>query len=311
MDYICGITFAPFAKRGRLETEEAKNSLKTMVERTNCNAIILAPQGMQQNAQSTHIDFTSEYTSSDGELEGIIKYAKELGLRIILKPTVNCLNGTWRAHINFFDEDVPCEPKWSEWFTTYTEFQMHFAKKAQEWGCDMFIPGCEMVMSEHREKEWRQLIADLRTVYSGPITYNTDKYQEHNVKWWDCLDAISSSGYYPLGQWETQLDRIEAVVKKFNKPFFFAETGCMSLEKSYTVPNDWGLPGGSDLEGQAMWYQDMMEACEKRDWISGMVLWSWTENLYPADEVDLHPDYDLYAKPAEKVVATYYGKHTT
>ena len=31
--------------------------------------------------------------------------AQELGLLVALKPTVNCKNGTWRAHINFFDEE--------------------------------------------------------------------------------------------------------------------------------------------------------------------------------------------------------------
>ncbi len=33
------------------------------------------------------------------------------------------------------------------------EFQRHYAKISQEMGCEMHIAGCEMVMSEHREKE--------------------------------------------------------------------------------------------------------------------------------------------------------------
>lgn len=37
------------------------------------------------------------------------------------------------------------------------------------------------------------------------------------------MDVISSSGYYPIHDWENQLDRIERVVKKYQKPFFFAE----------------------------------------------------------------------------------------
>ena len=59
----------------------------------------------------------------------------------------------------------------------------------------MFIAGCEMVQSEHRENEWRKLISDIRMIYHGPVTYNTDKYQEDNVTWWDCVDYICSSGY--------------------------------------------------------------------------------------------------------------------
>ncbi len=34
----------------------------------------------------------------------------------------------------------------------------------------------------------------------------TDKYQENNVTWWDCVDVISSSGYYPIDDWDRQLE---------------------------------------------------------------------------------------------------------
>lgn len=303
---IRGITFAPFEGRGRLGSKEAHESLRLMKERTNSNYVLFAPQIVQENAQSTVIDYRSDATSSDEELKEIIEYAHELGYKVILKPTVNCKNGTWRAHISFFDEDVVCEPKWSEWFAAYTEAQLHFAALAEEMKCEIFIPGCEMVMSEHREAEWRKLIADLREVYHGPITYNTDKYQEHNVKWWDCLDMISSSGYYPIDDWERQLDRIEAVVKKYNKPFFFAETGCMSAEGSPKIPNNWELAGEYSGEAQADWYREMFRACKSRDWVKGTVLWSWTDRLYTEEEKAGRRDYDLYLKPAEKVVSENY-----
>ena len=101
--YIKGITFAPFAPAGRLGEEEAKQSLALMKERTGANFIILAPGGLQETAQSETIDYTSQRTMTDTELKEMIAYAHELGLRVALKPTVNCKNGTWRAHINFFD----------------------------------------------------------------------------------------------------------------------------------------------------------------------------------------------------------------
>ncbi len=239
LEYINGITFAPFASRGTFNKEETYKSLDALIERTHANFIILVPHGLQETAQSEDIIYDSEDNISDDELIKMITYIKNKGLRVALKPTANCKNGTWRAHINFFDEDVHCEPKWSNWFKSYTDFQLHYAKIAEETKCEMFIAGCEMVMSERRENEWRQLIKDIKNVYHGLVSYNTDKYQEHNVKWWDCVDVISSSGYYPINDWEKELDRIEKVVKKYNKPFFFAEAGCMSTEGSKLVPNDW------------------------------------------------------------------------
>lgn len=304
--YVKGVTFAPFAPKGSFKKKTAFDSLETLKNRLNADFIILVPNGLQENAQSEEICYTSVATVGDEELVEMIQFAKKIGLRVALKPTANCKNGTWRAHINFFDEEVHCEPKWSKWFKSYTDFQLHYAKIAEETGCEMFIAGCEMVMSERREMEWRKLMADIKTVYSGLVSYNTDKYQEHNVKWWDAVDVISSSGYYPLGDWEKELDRIEKVVKKFNKPFFFAETGCMSVEGSPAVPNDWSVEGEVNVQAQAEWYEDMIKAISKRDWVLGMALWDWPAKQYARETAHKQKGYNIYGKPAEKVVSEFF-----
>ena len=306
MEYLKGITFAPFCPKGCFQLKEAFESLDNLIKETGANFITLIPNGLQEHPQSEEISYTSDATISDDELIQMIAYAHKAGLIVALKPTANCKNGAWRAHINFFDKDVHCEPKWSNWFASYTEFQLHYAKIAQQTGCEMFIAGCEMVMSERREVEWRKLISDIRTVYSGPVTYNTDKYQEDNVTWWDCVDYICSSGYYPLGEWDKELDRIEAVVKKFNKPFFFAECGCMSTEGSSKRPNDWRIRGNVNLKEQADWYTDMFETCKKRSWVEGFCLWDWSGKQYPTYKAESHCGYDIYAKPAQIVVKKYY-----
>ena len=309
MDFIKGFTFAPFAPNGVLSKSETKQSFDNMIEKTHANFVVFAPGGLQESAHTEDIDYHSRNTMSDNELTAMIEYAKSKGLCVALKPTVNCKNGTWRAHINFFDKDVPCEPKWSNWFKSYTDFQLHYARIAENTGCDMFIAGCEMVQTERREQEWRKLIADIRQVYSGPVSYNTDKYQEDNVKWWDAVDVISSSGYYPINDWENQLDRIEKVVRKFNKPFFFAECGCMSTKDSNLVPNDWLVKGDIDLTGQADWFDTMFRACEKRDWVSGFAIWAWwgamgRKPYSPTKD----KGYEVFNKPAEKIIKDYYDK---
>ncbi|WP_459479282.1 glycoside hydrolase family 113 [Clostridium saccharoperbutylacetonicum] len=306
MEYIKGFTFAPFARKGSYLKKKTYESLDNLKERIGINFIILVPNGLQDTPQSEEICYISNSTVSDEELEDIINYAKDIGLRIAIKPTVNCKNGTWRAHINFFDEDVHCEPKWSKWFASYTDFQLHYANIAQKTGCEMFIAGCEMVMAERRENEWRKLISDIRNVYKGIVSYNTYKYQEHNVKWWDCVDVISSSGYYPISDWEKELNRIEKVVKKYNKPFFFAEAGCMSTKGSSEVPNDWSLEGNIDLNEQAEWYKTMFESSIKREWVSGFAMWDWAGSQYLLSRAKNDKGYEVYGKPAEKIIKKYY-----
>ena len=306
MNYIKGITYGSFAPRGSFEKQEAYSSMDNLLERTGANFIILVPMGVQDTPQSETIDYLGEETLGEAELVRMIEYIHAKGARVCLKPTVNCRNGVWRAFINFFDNEVPCEPKWSNWFKAYTAFQMYFAKIAERTGCEMFIPGCEMVMAQRRDAQWRKLIADLRTVYHGPISYNTDKYQEENVSWWDAVDVISSSGYYPKGDWENQLRRIKKTVDKYDKPFFFAECGCMSTEGSWNVPNDWGYPGEVNLEQQARWYQEMFDTAGRTDWVQSFALWDWAWDQYPLEKACEDAKYDIYGKPAEKVVAEFY-----
>mgnify|MGYP004458220937 FL=1 len=306
MQFLKGITFAPFCPKGSFLTKEAFESFDHLAEGTGANFITLVPNALQETPQSEEIDFTSDATISDEELISMIDYIHKKGLLVALKPTVNCKNGTWRAHINFFDKDVPCEPKWGNWFRSYTEFQLHFAKLAKETGCEMFIAGCEMVQTDRRSEEWRKLIAQIRTVYDGPVTYNADKYQEDNVTWWDCVDYICSSGYYPIDDWDRQLDRIEAVVEKFKKPFFFAECGCMSTHGAGKVPNDWTVRGEIDLQEQADWYQTMFEACRKRSFVQGFCLWDWAWKQHPLCKADANWGYDIYGKPAQQIVKKYY-----
>ncbi|MDO5155097.1 MAG: 1,4-beta-xylanase [Eubacteriales bacterium] len=306
---ICGINFAPFCPSGSFTSKRAKDSLLQMKERTNANLVIFTTNGLMDTPNSEAIDFSSLATISDDELKDMIDYAQSLGLMVGLKPTVNCKNGMWRAHVNFFDEDVPCEPKWCNWFDSYATFQCHYGEIAQETGCTMLIAGCEMVMAERRADEWRQLIAEIRKDYKGPVSYNTDKYQEHNVSWWDCVDFISSSGYYPIHDWENQLNRIEPVVKKFDKPFLFAEIGCMSVTGSELVPNDWRIPPEFNMECQAAWYQDMFEACTQRDWVGGWAIWSWTDKLYAPNALSTRCDYEIYNKLSEQVIHDFYNRY--
>ncbi|MDQ8732952.1 1,4-beta-xylanase [Paenibacillus sp. LHD-38] len=305
--YIGGMTWGWTGIRGTWSGEQADRSMELMAERLNVNWTAIALGALQDHAHATEIKFREEPTVTDEEVRYAIRKAKELDLNVCLKPVVNCADGTWRAHINFFDLDVPCEPKWSDWFASYTEFILHYARIAEETGCEMYCIGCEMVQTDRRESEWRQLIAEVRKVYSGIVTYNCDKYQEGQIKWWDAVDVISSSGYYPIDSWEEQLDRIEKVITEYDKPFFFMEAGCPSREGSQHIPNDWGLPGAPSEEVQRLFYETMFAHSDKRDWVGGFMLWDWPSRLYEESEAAANDDYCMYGKQAEQTVRSYYG----
>lgn len=145
--------------------------MRLLKERCAIDHVILAVVVEQPTIHHTEIEWQADSVLSDREVIGMIAYAHELGLKVILKPMLNVSDGMWRAHINFFDHDVPCEPKWSDWFASYTDFISHYAALAEETKCEMLVIGCELVNSDRREQQWRDCAA-VRKEYRGGITYN-------------------------------------------------------------------------------------------------------------------------------------------
>lgn len=308
-DPVCGMTWGWVGARGTWGTDAARDSMRAMADHS-VTWTALAYAAEQATQFSTEISLDTAPTVQDAEIVGAIRDAQALGLKVCLKPVVNVADGTWRANIGFFDWDVPGEPSWTQWFAAYQEFILHAAHIAEAEGCAMLCIGCEMVRADGQEAHWRRLIAVVRTVYTGVITYNCDKYQEDHVTWWDAVDVISSSGYYPIDTWQSQLDRIESVVREKGKPFFFMEAGCPSRVGSAALPNDWNLVGAPSGVEQLRYFETMFAACESREWVRGFMLWDWPAALYPLADAASNDDYCPYGKPAGTYIAERYAAWT-
>mgnify|MGYP002023360185 CR=1 FL=1 len=89
-----------------------------------------------------------------------------------------------------------------------------------------------------REKDWRQLIGEVRKVYDGKLTYAANWYEDfEKITFWDELAFIGVPAYFPLSDkqqpsveelklgWETHLDAIEKVHRQFKKPVLCTEVG--------------------------------------------------------------------------------------
>lgn len=303
--YIAGMTWGWIGIRGTWATPAASDSLAAMADHgVNWTAIAYAVE--QATAQSTEMPWDQAPTVTEDEIVWAIRESKARGLKVCLKPVVNVSDGTWRAYIGFFDWDVPGEPSWTEWFASYTEFILHAARIAEAEGCEMLCIGCEMVRADSRDAEWRALADAVREVYSGVIAYNCDKYQEDHVTWWDAVDVITSSGYYPIDRWDAELDRIQKVVDAAGKPFFFMEAGCPSRVGSADKPNDWNLQGAPSGDEQLRYYRAMFDACDARPWVRGFMLWDWPPALYAAADASENDDYCPYGKPAGEYLREKY-----
>ena len=181
MDFLNAYTYGFCEKRGFTRGTAWKHSLRLLAESTGCNAIILPVCAWQEHTYSTVMDSAHPDVMDGEDVRNVCGFAEELGLKVILKAMVNCRDGYWRAYIRFFDTEVPVEPGWAEWFASWSEHVKRVAAMAEENRAEIYCIGCEMVGTDHREQEWRKLIAEVREIYHGKLTYNCDKYQEEHV----------------------------------------------------------------------------------------------------------------------------------
>ena len=83
--------------RGFTQRDGWKQSMEKMVESTGCDTLLLPVGALQDHAYSTQVDFETPDVMSMDDVRNVCAYARELGLRIIVKAMVNCRDGYWRA----------------------------------------------------------------------------------------------------------------------------------------------------------------------------------------------------------------------
>ncbi len=304
--FLNGYTFAFCEKRNFTKGQGWRWALEEMVRTTGCNTVILPVCAWQEHPWSTVMDSDTLDVMSPEDVANVCALARDLGLHVILKAMVNCRDGSWRAYIRFFDDPVPMEARWEDWFASWNRHVCLVADMAQENQADLFCVGCEMVGADHRDKEWRALIRDVRRHYGGPLSYNCDKYQEDRLTWWDAVDVISSSGYYPVQDIEKNLLRIEQVAKREQRPFMFMECGCPSRKGSQHMPNDWRFGGETDAASQEEWYQVFTQALLRHPFVRGTGWWDWpATRLYAAAYGPDNNGYCTYGKPANETLLRF------
>jgi len=307
MQYLNAYTWGAGTHRDFTKKSDAwKHSLDEMILSSGCDTLLLPVMAKQDHAFSTVVEYEADDVMSMEDVETVCAYARQKGLKIIIKAMVNCRDGYWRAYIRFFDNYVPTEPTWAEWFESYSAFTAALAKTAQKVNAELYCIGCEMVGTDHRADEWRTLIQEVRKHFTGPITYNCDKFQEDHVTWWDAVDVISSSGYYPIDQLDQHFARIQSVAEKFDRPFMFMECGCPSRDGSQYVPNNWNFGGELSQEAQRLWFDAFCQCMLKNPWVRGNGWWDWSAMwLYPREKAMENNGYCTYGKPSEQVLQRF------
>lgn len=312
-----GYTYGYDGTHGDFRSEDGIAS-QELLYKTGVNWVCLCFVVCQSDAVSSDISFDFGTSVTDRDLIAAINRAHDHGVKVCLKPMVNCKDETWRARINFPDLE-PEDIYWDKWFKAYGDYMRYYAELAEETGCEMLCMGCEMCGTERKETHWRSLIGDVRKLYKGSLIYNTNHGHEKDVKWFDMVDYVGTSAYFPVGMdgndkesmmkhWERVSHELEEVHKEWNKKIVFIEIGCRSAHGCSSMPWDFShkdLP--LDQDEQAAFYDSCLEVFSKKDWFGGMFWWDWSTFIYDDKETaDNDIGFNIHLKKAEQVLMNWY-----
>jgi hypothetical protein len=263
-----------------------------------------------KTAKDVKIFSHSRYTVPMRTIERTVKDARALGMEIFLFPILRVedqSDGGWRGTLQPGNLD--------EFFENYLEFIMRFAELAKELKAPLLSIGSELSSMEIHEDKWRRIIAKVREVYGGELTYsaNWDHYEQ--VGFFDALDYAGLTGYFELAQ-EGQDPSVEELVHawrnvyysvmrwrhRVNKPLILTEVGYLSQKNTAAWPWKEGADEPLDLEIQRKCYEAFRRIWNNEPLLAGAYFWNWFGWGGPTSK-----EYTPRNKPAALEIKKWYG----
>ena len=285
-----------------------------------------------QSSTTANTMAAASNSSTIASVQSAIDTIHGLGMKILLKPMLDVSDGTWRAFINPSNPDL--------WFTNYTNYINTFADIAQSKSVEMLSIGCEMNNVENpvNDQRWINLIDNVRTHYSGPLTYSAnwstagtspiDGAQVdggyNKINWWSHFDAsrgdeLGIDAYFPVStsttpteaqlqaSWSITANQINLWRTQNNltdKRLLFTETGYASYDGTSKTPYaSAGAGVAVDEQEQADAYQALYTVMSQRDWWDGAFWWNWETS----PNSDAANSYSPQNKLVQDFLASTYG----
>jgi hypothetical protein len=221
-------------------------------------------------------------------------------------------------HLDHNKVEMRSEADWRTWFASYEAYLMPYVRDARAAGADAFCVGRELDATVlRREGDWRRVIAAVRREFDAPLTYSANFDTWQGLGFWDALDFIGVSAYFPLAQgddpspaeldagWDKALAPLEAAHLKWGRPVLLTEAGFPSIAGAARAP--WREERtAADVWLQARCYDATLRALAKRPWVEGAFFWLWERTARPPFR---DPSHAIVDKPASFTMARWYASH--
>jgi hypothetical protein len=327
-----GMTFGFYARNGYYGSPQARLEVDRMAE-TGIQWVCVVATVLQETFASGRQFRDFRITPADDELRDIIDYIHQRGMKVQLRPMLECWDGTQRIHISFpgDNEIMPGKPirHASRWFESMTDRTLHYARLATRAGCEAYGLDSEIDHITHFNDQWKQVVAAARSVYSGHLTsshtsvVNFLRDLQRPDHWFRDLDSLGTSFYDPASDkpnatlnemvafLQPRLEHHRAVAKLYGKPYYFGEIGCCATTGATQLPYFWNNNGGYDGQEQANYLEAVLRTFWNEPWWMGLYWWKWDEqNDRPQFRTDPRGDkgFTLYGKPAAEVMKRWYTR---
>lgn len=328
---IKGMNFGFLSKRGYYAQPEMLAQPEKMAE-MGVNCVTLNQNIVQDHYYSTDIRLDLEWSVGDLELKEMADRLHSYGIMVLFKPCMTCLDGQTMGSVTFPEAGAQINgvrvDYWKAWFESYRRIIRYSADLAERLGFDGLMLGAENLGTEHKEEAWHQVIADARSIYGGPMTYEFTfaSRKKNQMNWLNALDFLSYSYYPPACPPEHKSDpdnnpdytyedmfnyllprreRIVSISERFgNKPILFTEYGVRSSHGSIQVPWNFMWKARYDGKEQADFMKASWDVFKVLPQWMGWCWWKWDETqLRPHyfDEPGCDKGFTIQGKPAEQV----------
>ena len=247
--FLKGVSYGFMAPAGTYRSEAAQREVEA-IHAIGANAVALIVTVVQERYSSTRMVADFRHTPGDLEIAGIIDAFHRRGIRVMLKPMIECLDSVWRGHIRF--------PPTQQMVQGVQTAEVIARVRSEYTGpvtynADQFRPGQPFV------RNWFRLL-DLLGVsfYSGVPDVDPD------------AEKIAE-GLHPVA------DALEAVSQDIGLPLFFAECGARSVAGGTREPWRYDVEGAYDGAAQANYLEGVLKAFSARAWWRGLLWWKWDE----------------------------------
>jgi hypothetical protein len=289
------------------------------------DAVSLMPFAFEQGPSSPRLRMLggSPESETDVGLIHAVRRARAHGLRTLYKPHVWVGGGSWPGEVAMRDEAA-----WREWWRDYRRYVLHHAVLARWSGADLFSIGCELSGTLGRAEDWRRLIAAVRQVFPGLLTYSGNWSGDlERAPFWDRLDLMGVDAYFPLSPdpaaGRAELARGAAAVvahlaaasRARHRPLLLTEVGFAACRATWTEPHrEGGAPSQAD---QAAAYTALFGALGHPPWLAGAFVWkAFSDETAQSDRPaaarrrrdDAAADFRFLGRRAEAAIAAYYGR---